>query len=131
MIVNNRYIDVDVDFSRNTFNSDVSKSLDLNSIQQSVMNILLTSKGEKPFNNDFGVSLYDYLFENIYPEDIGDIASEIETQFRKYEPRVSFNQVYVEQDDYTLDVRVEYYVSLGESGQPPLQTVKLSITKVR
>ena len=131
MIVNNRYIDVDVDFSRNTFNSDVSKSLDLNSIQQSVMNILLTSKGEKPFNNDFGVSLYDYLFENIYPEDIGDIASEIETQFRKYEPRVSFNQVYVEQDDYTLDVRVEYYVSLGTSGQPPLQTVKLSITKVR
>ena len=131
MIVNNRYIDVDVDFSRNTFNSDVSKSLDLNSIQQSVMNILLTSKGEKPFDNDFGVSLYDYLFENIYPEDIGDIASEIETQFRKYEPRVSFNQVYVEQDDYTLDVRVEYYVSLGESGQPPLQTVKLSITKVR
>ncbi len=131
MIVNNRYIDVDVDFSRNTFNSDVSKSLDLNSIQQSVMNILLTSKGEKPFDNDFGVSLYDYLFENIYPEDIGDIASEIETQFRKYEPRVSFNQVYVEQDDYTLDVRVEYYVSLGTSGQPPLQTVKLSITKVR
>lgn len=131
MIVNNRYIDVDVDFSRNTFNNDVSKSIDLNAIQQSVMNILLTSKNEKPFDNDFGVSLYDYLFQNIYPEDVGDIASEIERQFRKYEPRVSFNQVFVEQDDYTLDVRVDYYVSLGNSGQPPLQTVKLSITKVR
>ena len=131
MIVNNRYIDIDVDFSRNRFNQDVSKALDLNAIQQSVMNLLLTSKNEKPFDSDFGVGLYDYLFENIYPEDVGNIAAEIERQFLKYEPRVSFDKVSIDQDNYTLDVGVDYYVSLGDSGQPPLQTIKLTLTKVR
>ena len=82
MINNNRYIDIDIDFNRNPFNQDVSKSLDLNSIQQSVIKIVSTGKNEKPFDSDFGVGIYDFLFENFQPEDIGNLASEIERQLK-------------------------------------------------
>ena len=131
MITNNRYIDLDVNFSRNLFNNDVSKSVDLNAIQQSLLNLLLTSKTEKPFQQDFGIGLYDYIFSNLDSDDIGTLASEIERQVKKYEPRALFNEIEVDQNEYTMDVKVSYYVSLRSSGQPILQTVNLSLTKVR
>ena len=131
MINNNRYIDIDIDFNRNPFNQDVSKSLDLNSIQQSVIKIVSTGKNEKPFDSDFGVGIYDFLFENFQPEDIGNLASEIERQLKKYEPRVSFSEVKISQNEYSLEIEIDYFVNLRSSGQPPLQTVKLSLTKVR
>ena len=89
MITNNRYIDVNLDFKRNPFNNDVYKAVDLNSIQQSVLNISLTSKGEKPFDYDYGVGVYRYLFELIESEDISDLASEFYRQLRKYEELIS------------------------------------------
>lgn len=131
MITNNRYIDVNLDFKRNPFNNDVYKAVDLNSVQQSVLNISLTSKGEKPFDSDYGVGVYEYMFENIQREDISDLASEFYRQIRKYEPRVEFESIDVEQDDYTLNIVVNYYVKIKSSGEPPLQSVKLSLTKVR
>jgi phage baseplate assembly protein W len=131
MITNNRYIDVNMDFNRNSFTNDVSKSIDLSAIQQSVIKIVSTGKNEKPFDSDFGVGVYDLLFEIIQPEDVGNLASEIDRQLRKYEPRVEFSQVRVEQTDYTLELEIDYFVNLGSSGQPPLQTVKLTLTKVR
>lgn len=131
MITNNRYIDVNMDLVRNPFNNDVSKAIDLNSIQQAVLSVVLTSKGEKPFDSDYGVGVYNLMFENLEPEDIGNLASEIERQLLKYEPRVRFEEVIVNQSDYTLDMQINYFVNLRSSGQPPLQTVKLSLTKVR
>ena len=131
MITNKRYIDVNLDFKRNPFNNDAYKAVDLNSIQQSVLNISLTSKGEKPFNYDYGVGVYSYLFELIESEDISDLASEFYRQLRKYEPRVDFDSINVNQDEYTLDIVVNYYVIIKSSGDPPLQSVKLSLTKVR
>lgn len=131
MITNNRYIDVNLDFNRNSFTNDVSKSIDLSAIQQAVIKIVSTGKNEKPFDSDFGVGVYDLLFVNIQPEDVGNLASEIDRQLRKYEPRVEFSQVRAEQTDYTLELEIDYFVNLGSSGQPPLQTVKLTLTKVR
>jgi phage baseplate assembly protein W len=131
MITNNRYIDVNLDFERNSFNNDVSKSLDLNSIQQSVIKIVSTSKNEKPFDSDFGVGIYDLIFENIQPEDIGNLASEIDRQLKKYEPRVIFSEVRINQNTFTLEVEVDYIAKIKYSGQPPLQTIKLTLTKVR
>ena len=131
MITNNRYIDVNMDLTRNKFNNDVSKSLDLNSVQQSVIKIVATSKNEKPFDSDFGVGIYDYMFENIQPEDIGNIASEIERQLRKYEPRVIFDEVKIDQDEYTLELEISYFVNTPKTGQPPLQTVNLTLARLR
>lgn len=131
MITNNRYIDVNMDFNRNSFTNDVSKSIDLSAIQQAVVKIVSTGKNEKPFDSDFGVGVYDLLFVNMQPEDVGNLASEIDRQLRKYEPRVEFSQVRAEQTDYTLELEIDYFVNLGSSGQPPLQTVKLTLTKVR
>ena len=103
----------------------------MTAIQQAVLSIVLTSKGEKPFDYDYGVGIYDYLFENLDYDDIPIIASEVERQLTKYEPRVLFDEIIINQNEYTLDVKINYYVSVKSSGQPPLQSVNLSLTKVR
>tara|TARA_X000001388_G_C2194957_1_gene109007 strand:- start:172 stop:450 length:279 start_codon:yes stop_codon:yes gene_type:complete len=92
---------------------------------------MLTSKNEKPFQGDFGVGLYEYIFTTMDSDDVGTLASEIERQILKYEPRALFNEIQVDQNEYTMDVRLSYFVSLQSSGQPILQTVNLSLTKVR
>lgn len=131
MITNTRYIDVNFDLKRNNFTNDVSKSTDLNAIQQSIMNLLLTNPGEKPFDDNFGAGIYNLLFETISDYDVPEIASEIESQINFYEPRATFVNLQLDQNDFTLNVKVDYTVSTYSSGQPPLQSINLSLTKVR
>ena len=131
MIVNSKYTDVDVDFSKNPFTNDLAVVRDLNAIQQSVISIVLTSPHEKPFHKDYGVGIYDLLFENIEPEDIGIIAADIERQLRKYDNRVRFDEVIIDQTDFLLEIELKYFVLLGSRNEPVLQVVKLTLTRIR
>jgi len=125
------YSDPEIDFSRNRYNNDASRSLDLNAIQQSVINIIMTSPREKPFSRDFGVGIQDLLFELSVEDDIAYIASEVERQLQKHEPRIKFQRIYFERSNFTVDMFVEYSVSLKSLGTVPLQTIKLTLEKVR
>ena len=131
MIVNSRYTDVDIDFSKNPFNNDLSIVRDLSAIQQSVIGIVLTSPHEKPFHEDFGVGIYDLLFENIQPEDIGLLAATIERQLQKHDPRVRFEEVIIDQTDFLLNIELKYFVNLGSRSEPALQVIKLTLTRIR
>lgn len=69
------------------------------SIEQSLINILLTNKGEKPFNPAFGGDLYASLFELIpdieflsIPGQI-NIKENIKLVLEEYEPRINVMEV--------------------------------------
>ena len=66
--------DIDIDLKKNKFTNDVAIMRDVNSIRQSIMNIILTIPGEKPFNRGFGTRIEDSLFDNF------DYADSINTQ---------------------------------------------------
>ena len=65
MANNYKYSDVDIDFNKNEFIGDVLVKYDTNAVRQSIINIIMTRRGEKPFDRDFGVGIHDLLFENI------------------------------------------------------------------
>ena len=85
---------------------DISRKLNENAIKESIKNIILTNKGERPFQPGFGCDLDKLLFENATPQTFDLIKTVVEEAIDLYEPRcdllgvdvlgdIDSNQVYV------------------------------------
>ncbi len=82
------YSDIDLKFRVIPNSGDIALKKDILAVKQSVINILMTNRGEKVFDPDFGGSLRDYLFENYDSITEAAIKSRITTSLLNYEPRV-------------------------------------------
>ena len=82
------YKDVDFTFKQNPNTNDIGIKKDNASISQSVLNILQTNHGERPFNYYFGANLRAYLFENMTNITAANMATSINTALKNYEPRI-------------------------------------------
>ena len=97
------YKDIDLSFAnkRGTVfedgarRGDVYKKLDVKSIDQSIQNILLTNKGERPFDPKFGSNLRRLLFGLSTEISESEITDTIVRAITKYEPRVKVLDVEV------------------------------------
>ena len=56
------YKDIDFLTTKNELTSEMNVKLDTNAVSQTIKNIILTSKNEKPFSPNFGGNLYDLVF---------------------------------------------------------------------
>jgi phage baseplate assembly protein W len=88
-------------------------------VKQNFKMLMLTMPGERIMNPEFGVGLYQYLFEQIPSEQLQDkIRGRIVDQTRTYLPYISIKNMTFETSDSsplttghnTLFVRIEYYV---------------------
>jgi phage baseplate assembly protein W len=81
-------------------------------VKQSIRNLLYTMPGERLFNLDYGINLYQYIFEN-YAR-VGDIKSEMVRVIKKYEPRVTITasdiEVTVKPSDNSIHIDMAYYI---------------------
>ena len=66
------YKDADFTFKENPNTNDVAIKKNNEAVKQSVLNILRTNHGERPFNYFFGANLRSYLFENMTNEEINE-----------------------------------------------------------
>ncbi|EFD7934010.1 baseplate wedge subunit [Escherichia coli] len=109
--INKLYSDIDPEMKMD-WNKDVSRSLGLRSIKNSLLGIITTRKGSRPFDPEFGCDLSDQLFENMTPLTADTVERNIESAVRNYEPRIdklSVNVIPV-YDDYTLIVEIRFSV---------------------
>lgn len=109
--INKLYSDIDPEM-RMDWNKDVARSVGLRSIKNSLLGIMTTRKGSRPFDPEFGCDLVDELFENMTPLTADTIERNIQAAVRNYEPRidklsVSVTPVY---DDYTVIVEIRFSV---------------------
>lgn len=131
MKTKSRYSDIDIDFGKNKFTKDLSIARNLQAIQQSVLSIILTSPGEKPFNPGFGVGIYNLLFEILTDADVAILGNSMQNQLEIYEPRVTFESVKIDDSvPFFLDITLNYIVNTI-TDEPVPQTINLKITKVR
>jgi len=131
MEIKSRYTDVNVDLSKNRYTKDVSIARDINAIQQSVLNIVLTSPGERAFQPNFGVGIYNLLFENVGPNLASDIAFRTQKQLEVYEDRVTFEEMTINTSNpFFLDIELRYTINTI-TDEPISQVVNLQIKKVR
>jgi phage baseplate assembly protein W len=82
------YKDLDFTFKQNPNTNDVGIKKNNASISQSVLNILRTNHGERPFNYGFGANLRQYLFENITNITAANISTSINIALKNFEPRI-------------------------------------------
>lgn len=120
MAINSRtniYSDVDFKLRINPNTKDIGVKYDVEAVKQSVLNILLTNRGERPFAPDFGGDLRSFLFENFDTVTTAAIRAKIITTLRNYEPRVEVLDLEVEDLSYrnALQVRLEIRIKAPEN----------------
>jgi phage baseplate assembly protein W len=108
----NNYSDLDLKFRLNPNTKDFVLKKDVEAVKQSVINILLTQRGERPFNPYIGGDLYAYLFENFDDITKAAIENTITNTLRNFEPRVQVVSVDVSDLSYrnalniSLEIRI-------------------------
>ena len=81
-------------------------------ISRSIRNLVLTTPGERFFNNGIGSRVNDLLFENVNDLTASSVRSEIENTIKNFEPRVKLlsTQVSANPDAYEFDVIITYKI---------------------
>ena len=80
--------------------------------RQNVRMILLTGKGEKLTDIDFGCGLRAFLFDPAVDEEFGEVSirDEIEEQLTTYAPYISISELDVSISEQTLQVLLKYVI---------------------
>jgi phage baseplate assembly protein W len=100
------HTDINIHFRKNNFTNDVSIMRDAYSIRQSLINLIMTIPGEKPFRRGFGTRINDSLFEHFnYVDSIGTIE-QIKHTIRTYEPRIQLEQVIINDTPITSEIPI-------------------------
>ena len=87
---------------------DVVRKYDIEAIKQSVINIVMTNRYERPWKPDMGCNIKDMLFENFTDRWVKfHIRDKIQDQLKKYEPRISLKNVLVQFDEDYLELNIE------------------------
>ena len=111
--------DISVTFKKHPVTDDMIVVKDKAAIVQAVRNLLLTQKGERPFQPELGSDIYRLLFD---PMDYGTAALIQKAIFEvigNCEPRISVDSVIVSpsRDDNGFNVELSYSV-LGRNDTP-------------
>lgn len=125
--INQLYTDMEPDL-KTGWNKDIQKVTGLTAVKNSILGIIKTRKGTRPFQPDFGCGLSDELFENMNPLTEDTLSKSITTAISTYEPRVAsvsctVNSIY---DDNTLIVTIYFTVI---DNPDTINELKLSIEK--
>lgn len=79
-------------------------------VQQSLLQILNTNRGERVMRPNFGCNLQQYVFEN--NDDLLEqlMRTEISSSISRWEPRAQLDNILLQRNDTTLTVTVVYTV---------------------
>lgn len=119
------YSDFLTNFNAHPNTGYLLKRSDIEAVKRGLRNLLLTEKGERPFNPDFGCNLRRYLFEHASDITKASIKDTITAAIENHEKRVRLVDVVValSNDEHTYIIDV-YFNVLNDPNQQNLQ-VKL------
>jgi phage baseplate assembly protein W len=93
-----------------TQQQDIVADFDLGAIRNSIINIFLTSPGDKLLNPEFGIDLRDYLFLSVSDTVASSIYADIYNNITRFEPRITLNKLQVIPDynnhQYTINMSI-------------------------
>ena len=125
-----KFKDLSITFKNHPVTNDLVTVKDNSADAQSIKGLLLTRRGERPFQPDLGSGLQNLLFE---PMDYGSAAlikKEITETLNRYEPRVSITRLYCFPDYGNNGYEVELeYVILDREDKPVALEIFLERTR--
>ena len=104
--------DLSVTFKKHPVTDDLVQVKDKAAIVQAIQGILLTRKGERPFQPELGCDVQNMLFEPLDYASAGTIKQEIRETISRYEPRVSVTEIECTPDfeNNGYNVQVQYTI---------------------
>ena len=104
--------DLSASFQTSPLNNDLIALKNESAIARSVRNLVLTARGERPFQPILGTGVSRLLFDNMDKLTAAAIRSELRTTIENYEPRVEINEILVEPDfeGNAFHVTLQYFI---------------------
>tara|TARA_B100001113_G_scaffold254803_1_gene210142 strand:- start:860 stop:1240 length:381 start_codon:yes stop_codon:yes gene_type:complete len=93
-----KFSDFNTSFAVHPDKKDLSLKTDIESVKQSIRNLILTDKGERLMQPDVGCKVRSLLFENFTAQTILLVKTTIVDTIQKYEPRAIVESVNVSGD---------------------------------
>jgi len=106
------YSDFFTDFSRNSVTGQLNRKTNADAVKQSLRNLLLTDRYERPFQPEIGSGLQGLLFENYTPGVELRANKLIEEVFDNHEPRAELLSVDVggSADHNSLSFKIKFRI---------------------
>ena len=113
--------DLSLSFAKNKVTDDLLVKKEDAAVKQAILNLLLTQKGERIYDPEYGSDLKSHLFEPLDFGTAGSIKDNISKTIDTYEPRVSIETLLVEPnlESNGFDVRLDFQV-LSHADIPPI-----------
>ena len=122
--------DISMSFEVNPITNDLIGVKNDTAISRSIRNLVLTTPGERFFNEDLGSGVSELLFDNIDDISAAIIRDEIEQTIIRFEPRVKLQDVKVkgDYDNNEFNVTISYEI-IGMEALPQQLNFALQPTR--
>ena len=110
--ISKSFKDISMSFEVNPLTDDLIAIKNQTAIARSLRNLVLTTPGERFFNEGIGSQVNNLLFNNVDDITAVSVRNEIINVIENYEPRVELGDVDVSAniDDYEMDVKITYKI---------------------
>jgi phage baseplate assembly protein W len=110
-----RFINIEFPFqdSKDGFFLNMN-AVDSKAIRSDLMHLILTRKGERFYNPDFGTDLLRFIFEPNDSITYSDIKLDIQTTVKRFIPNLNIDDVIIEPNEefeYKANVRIDYTIT--------------------
>ena len=102
--------DINLSFKMHPITNDLMVLKNEDAVKRSVVNIVMTVIGEKPFLNDFGSQMNASLFELDTSLQYISIENQIISALNSYEPRIEIDEVkvYIDGENNEMSAQISY-----------------------
>lgn len=111
------YSDIPADFRRDEKTNDLASIKNISAVQQSMVGIISTNKGSRPFNPEFGCDIHGSLFENMTDASMFTIEKSVANAIKQYERRVKLDNIVVtpnyDQNEYIVTIYYQLITDLN------------------
>lgn len=110
MATTNFYKDLSLDFTPHPVSGDVRPIVDDLAIRRSIMNLIRTPRGSRPFRPEYGCTISSFLFAN---EDVftkNNIKDSVKDALSKFEPRINVIDVEPTFEDNGVSLQIRYRI---------------------
>ena len=111
--------DININFKKHPVTNDLVVSRDASAIKQSIVNLLLTNRGERLFQPEYGSDIRSQLFEPLDYATAANVKRLILYSIQQFEPRIVVRTLICRPnfDDNGFDVEMTYIIT-GDAAPP-------------
>ena len=102
--------DLSLNFTPHPVSGDVRPIINDVAIKRSIMNLIKTKKGTRPFNPQYGCDISNYLFSYEPGFTEFNMKKEITDAIGRHEPRVTVNEIDIKYEEYGITLNIQYII---------------------